>query len=144
MSHIRRLIDTASMRRGRKIRSVRLDQEAVLRHGGGDAAQLVGVLEGEDPREGDIEPEIDADPGQLGPGGEAVQDGVEAPSPALVCQNVDHLVVSLAGVDDEWQAALPRGGDMGAKDTALHVARTAVVVEVEPGLADGDAARMGR
>src|SRR5215218_8461025 len=106
MSHIRRLVDTASMRRRGKVGRVRLDQQAVPRHGSRDATQVFRVLEGEYPRERDVEPELDPDLGKLGPRREAVQDGIEAPSPALVLQNLDHLVVGLAGMDDERQAAL--------------------------------------
>src|SRR5690242_11120905 len=103
MSHIRWLVDTASMRHGSKVGRVRLDQQTVPRDRSGDAAQLLRALEGGDPREGDVEPERNADPGELRPGREAVQDGIEAPSPALVLKDLDHLRVGLAGMDDKRQ-----------------------------------------
>ena len=47
-----------------------------------------------------------------------------------------HVVVGLARMDDQRQAGLARGRDMGAEALLLRVARAVVVVIVEPGFAD--------
>src|SRR5262245_24837762 len=62
----------------------------------------------------------------------------------FLAQNAYHVAISVARVDDERQARLARRGDVGAEDALLHVTWAAVVVIVEAGLADPDAARMHR
>jgi hypothetical protein len=71
-----------------------------------------------------------------------VQHRVEPPSPRLLGQNVNHLRISVAGMDDQRQARLTRGGDVGSEHPALNIARAAVVVIVQTRFADRDAARV--
>ena len=94
------------------------------------------------PGEGDVEPELDADLRPASPGREAVENRIEAPSPRFLGQDPDHVVVGIPRMDDQRQPGFARSRDMGAEDLLLHVARALVVMVVEAGLADGDAARM--
>ena len=73
-----------------------------------------------------------------------MQDGLEGALPHFLLEDRDHVLVGVAGMDDERQPGLARGRDMGAEDALLHVARAVVVVIVEPRLADRDAARVPR
>ena len=62
---IGRLVALAAMRHRREIGRVGLDQQPVVRHVGGDRAQFLGILEGQDAGEGDVAAELDADSGEL-------------------------------------------------------------------------------
>ena len=62
----------------------------------------------------------------------------KAPLPRLVDQDFGHVLVRVAGMDDERQPGFARGPDVGAEVGALILARAAVVVVIEPGLADAD------
>src|SRR5205085_7090167 len=53
-------------------------------------------------------------------------------------------LLRLAGVDDQRQARLARGGDMGAEGGALPLPVAMVVIIIEPGLADPDHPLMRR
>ena len=60
LDHVGRLVALAAIGPGRQIRRVGLDQNAVGRQFGGDGAQRIGFLEGQDAGERDVEPERDA------------------------------------------------------------------------------------
>ena len=68
---------------------------------------------------------------------EAVQDDPQAPR--LLAQRGDRVLVGGAGVDDERLAGLAGELDLRRKGPLLVLARGVVAVEVEAGLADGDA-----
>ena len=70
-----------------------------------------------------------------------MEDEREGPLPCFFLEDCGDVVVGLAGVDDERQAGLARGRDVAAEAGRLRRVVAGVVV-VEPGLADGDAARM--
>jgi hypothetical protein len=132
------------MRIRREIGGVRLDEQSLRRDFSCDRPQLLGALEGQDAGERDVEPELDTHLGKARTGGEAVQDGGERALPRLLAQDRDHVLVGVAGMDDERQPACARGRDVRAEDAPLHVPRAVVVEVVEPGLADADAPRMAR
>ena len=59
-------------------------------------------------------------------------------------RNRDRVGIGIATVHDERQADCTRSRDMRAKESALYIARTAIVMIVEPGFADADDLRMVR
>ena len=136
LDHIGRLVALAAEFAGGEIRRVGLDQDAVGRQSGRDGAQLIGALEGQDPRERDMEPERDRGARELGAGGEAMQHGGEGALPCLLGQDARHVGIGLARMDDQRQAGLARRGDVAAEAGLLGVARAEIVVIVEPGLAE--------
>ena len=60
----------------------------------------------------------------------------EGALPCFFFENARGVVVGLARMDDQRQAGLARGRDMGAKAALLRLARRVVVVIIEPGLAE--------
>ena len=56
-------------------------------------------------------------------------------------QNPRHVLVGIAGMDDERQAGLARCLDMQAQAFLLNIGRLAGVVVIQPGFADADQAR---
>ena len=73
-----------------------------------------------------------------------MEQGREGPLPHFFLQDRGAIGVGVAGVDDERQAGLASGGDMGAEHPPRDFARRMVVVVVEPRLAQPDAFRMPR
>ena len=71
-----------------------------------------------------------------GAAGEAMQHGGEGALPRFFFENPRGIGIGLARMDDERQAGLARGRDMGAKAAFLRVARRVVVVIVEAGFAE--------
>src|SRR5215470_3890909 len=68
--------------------------------------------------------------------GEAMQHRGESSPPRFLLQYSRHVLVSVARMDDERQTGCARGGDVVAQALFLRQARAAIVVIVEPGLAD--------
>ena len=52
-----------------------------------------------------------------------MQHGREGALPGLLLEDFRHVVIGLARVDDEWQAGLARGGDVGEEALAPAPAR---------------------
>ena len=50
-----------------------------------------------------------------------MEQGLEGPLPHFLRQDRGAIGVGVAGVDDERQAALARGGDMGAEHRAARL-----------------------
>ena len=98
----------AAMRHRRKIGCVGLDEEPIERQLGGDRAERLRALEGNDAGEGHIEAELDPEESEVAAGGEAVQDGGEGPPPRLLAEDRADV-----GVDDGRQADLPRVERLG-------------------------------
>ena len=76
--------------------------------------------------------------------GETMKHSREGPLPCFFLEDVRHVAVCLAGVDDERQTGLARGCDMIAEAALLRVARAVIVVVVEAGLPDRDDLGMAR
>ena len=81
--------------------------------------------------------------GEIPAGGETVEDEGEGPCPALFFEDVGHVIVRGAAVDNQWKTGDPRGCDVTAEAGGLGLARGIVVEVVEAGFADGNATRMG-
>ena len=62
----------------------------------------------------------------------------------FVLENFAHRVVGFARMHDQRQAAVARGGDMGAENLRLHVARAVIVMKIESAFADADHLRLLR
>ena len=103
---------------------------------GGDRAQRRRILERQNAGERNKVPERDGAAGEIAAAGETMQHGGEGALPRFFFEDARGIVVGLAGMDDERQAGLARGGDMGAKSALLRLARRVVVVVIEPGFAD--------
>jgi hypothetical protein len=71
-----------------------------------------------------------------------VENGGEGPLPHLGAQDLRHVRIGLAGVDDQRQLGHARCGDMAKEPLALRCAGRIVVVVVEADLADGDDRRI--
>jgi hypothetical protein len=57
-------VPLAALGHGREIGGVGLDQDAVQRHVAHDGAQILGVPEGDDARQGDVEAHVEGPLGQ--------------------------------------------------------------------------------
>ena len=60
----------------------------------------------------------------------------KAPFACLLLENASHVAIRLARMDDQRQAGRTSGGDVIAEPVLLRIARTMIVVVVEPGLSD--------
>src|SRR5437588_9395726 len=65
-----------------------------------------------------------------------------AQSLAVSAQQLDHVVVRVAHVNDAWQIALTRKLEMSAKNLTLHIARREHAKIVQAKLADGHDLRL--
>ena len=144
LDYISRFVALAAKRIGREIRRVGFDKDAVRRQLGRDRAQRARVFEGQNAGEGDEEAERDGAPRKLRTAGEAMQHSREGALPGFFFENARHVGVGFARMDDQRQAGLARGGDMGAKSALLRIARAVVVVIIEPRFADRDDFRVPR
>ena len=72
-----------------------------------------------------------------------MEDKGESPLPCLVLQNSRYVLVGVAGMDDQRQAGLPRGGNVATEAGGLCPG-VALIVIVEANLADRNAARVLR
>ena len=73
MAHEARFVGLAAMRDRRQIRRISFNQVAVGRDELGDVADFLGVAEGDDAGKRDIAAQVERCAGQVGAGGEAVQ-----------------------------------------------------------------------
>src|SRR4051794_40542011 len=73
-----------------------------------------------------------------------MESGAERTLAHLFREDRDHVLIGIAGMDHQGQSGLARRGDMGAEDLPLNVPWALVVMIVEAGLADSDAARVLR
>ena len=133
--HERGLVPLPPVRGRGEERGVRLDQEPVLRHLPGDLLDHLRPREGDDPREGDQEAQVERAPRELQAAGEAV-DHPAGLAGTLLLEDVGRLAVRLARVHDDRQAHVAGQPDLPAEGLALRLSRRVVVVEVEADLAD--------
>ncbi len=124
-----------------EVRRVGLDQQAVRRHAQRGAAEVgvgrIGDVAGERDPVAALDALVDAVGHR-----EAVQDHSDAVG--LLLQQVERRLVGAAGVDHERLGGLARERDLGAEGAPLVGLGRSFTVEVEPGLADRAALRMGR
>ena len=128
----------------REIGGIGLDQQPIGRQAAGDCAQRLGAAEGQDAREGDIEAERDADLGQPRAGRETVQDRREGTGAAFLFEDRDHVVIGVAGMDDERKVGDAGRCDMPAKAHRLQRLVLGAIDIVETRLPDRDHLRMLR
>jgi hypothetical protein len=67
----------------------------------GGFLQILGVLEGHDARDRDVEAEIQRDIGEFAAGGEAVDHAGKGTLPHLVAQDFGGIGLGIAGMDDD-------------------------------------------
>jgi hypothetical protein len=125
-------------------RRIGLDQQPLRRQRLRRFLQVLRVPEGDDSRDGDEETEIERLAGEIGAGGEAMDDAGERPLPHLLGQDPRRILFRVAGMDDQRQPGLPRGADMGAEAGALPLAIAMIVIIIEAALADRHDARVPR
>ena len=123
---------------GRQIRRIGLDQDAVGRQFGRDLPQPVEALNVRMPVKEMNRPSAMARRASSRPPVKQCSTAGKAPFPISSSRMRARVVVGLAGMDDERQSGLARGGDMGAKAPLLRFARRIVVMIVEAGLAERD------
>ena len=96
----RRLVALPPVRNGGEVRSVRLDQESVIRYRACGRPDGVRILEGQDSREADVEAEIEES--------------------SWLLSDVDEDLLFNIPADQMWEQAIRR---MGADPSALHSSR---------------------
>src|SRR5215211_6620240 len=124
-----------ALRRGREVRAVGLDEQAVAGDLASDLAELLRARVGDVAGERNVVAAVERDRQELGRG-EAVQDdgALEA------FERLRRLVRGRARMNDDGFAELGRQLEVALEELALAVMRRVVAVEVEPGLADRDGA----
>lgn len=90
------LVGAPAQRLWRQIGRIGLDQEPVERHLLGDVAQGAGILEGHNPREGDIAAEREPSPRKLRPAGKAMQHEGKGALRGLLFEDARHVVIGVA------------------------------------------------
>src|SRR6056297_786408 len=132
MRRIGRLVGLATHRLRSEIGRISLHEKTLARDLAGNAAQFLRTLERDDAGERDGEAELDTCQSELLAGRKAMQNSLVGPLAELIRQDIHHLLIRIAGMYDEGEPGLARGGDMGAKHAALHFARAFIVVIIEP------------
>src|SRR6478752_10822458 len=138
LDHIGRFVALAPELARRKVGRVCFNQNTIARQFGRKRAQGLGLLEGQDAREADIEPERDRLQRQLAPAGVTMQHRAKRSLFRLLFKDAAAILVRLAGVDHQRQAGGAGGGDVGTKAPRLRLRRAVVVEIVEPGFAERD------
>ena len=134
----RRFIALAAVGYGREIWCISFDQQAVHRHALSRHLQFGGALEGQDAGQRDIEAEAERMAGELFARREAVQEAGESALPHFFREDRGCVVIGFARVNDERQACLARGSDVGAEAALLRFARAVLVIIIETRFADAD------
>src|SRR5262245_41838606 len=130
------------MRHRREVRRIGFNEDAVGGRGACDLLDIRRGLEGQDTRKGDVAAKLEALSGEGRGSGEAVENEGESPLPcSLLFENFGRVVVRGPRVDDEGEGGPARGIDVAAEARGLGGV-VALVVIVEPSLADSNAARM--
>src|SRR6185369_7930786 len=137
-----RLTLLAAMRDRREEGRVGLDKHLVGGKPFGRRLEVGCVLEGHNPRQRDVETEVEALARELGRAGEAVEYSGYAPFPARCLEDLGRIGLSLARMDHKREAGLARGFDMRLEALALGRTVGLVVVIIEPALPDRDHARV--
>ena len=141
--HEERGVGRTPVRRGREVRGVGLDEDAVERDGGQRVAQAARVLEGEGAGEAEVVAAVDALASHGQVAREAVQDRVLGR--ALLLEDPQHVVVGVAVVDLQRLAETLGEVDVPAEAVLLDGDPLGTGAEVvEPGLADDADAVVGR
>ena len=109
-----------------------------------DIAHFLGVAESHDARERNIEAEVERRLGKLPSRRKTMQNARKPAVFSLFGEDRGGVLVGVAGMDDQRQAGFARRRDMGAEIGALVFARAAVVIVIEPGLADAHHLGQGR
>src|SRR3979490_3293282 len=81
---------------------------------------------------------------RVGPRAEAMDQPREGALGIFLLEDVAGFPIGIAGMHDQRQPGLARRGDVGAEAFGLLFARTVLVIEIEPGLADADDLGMAR
>src|SRR5436305_1078158 len=115
--------------------AVRLHQDPIQRGPGSGVADRFRVLEREHAGEAQVQAEREVTLRRTPAAGEAVDDA--AVWPQLCPQDLRRLHVGLAGVHDQRLSELPCQPDLPDEYRPLHVARGAIVVEIETAFPDG-------
>src|SRR5262249_28915949 len=95
-------------------------------------------LESQNTGEPDVESKMDRSECQFPAGGKAMQHCREGPLPALLLKNSPDIRIRLPCMDNERQPRRARRRNVASKADLLSVARTVVVVVVEPRFPDCD------
>ena len=143
MPHVGRLVplDLADRLR-RQVGRVGLDENAIVRHGRRDGPQLVRLLVRHHAGEADVEAHRQALLGHRPAAGERVHHAGERPAGVRLAEHHQDVVVAIAHVDDERQAALCDEPQVPIEIVLLHVERREVPVAIEARLADRHDARL--
>src|SRR3546814_14543159 len=98
---------------------VGFDEQPVLRQPFGGRLQVGGIPERHDPRDRDIEAEIERPPREIVACGEAMDDAGIGRLPHLLAEQRERVRLRLAGVDDDRQPRRLRRVDMATKTVLL-------------------------
>src|SRR3546814_5570947 len=111
----RRLAGLAAVRNGGEEGGVGFDQQAALRQPFGGRLQIGGIPEGHDPRNRDIEAEIERLAREIVARGKAMDDARISRLPHFLAEQPQRVGLGLARVDDDRQAGLLRRMDVAAE-----------------------------
>lgn len=119
---------------GGHVGGIRLDHEALQRHGGDDLRGFAGVFESDGPGEGQVPAELDEGLRVLHAAGVAVE---HAPDAGELLHDGQAVSVGLPVVDDDGQVQPLRQGELGAEDLFLQVTGDLLPVVVQADLPHG-------
>ena len=122
IAHVRRLIPAAADGFGRKVRAVRLNQDAVKRHIHRGFLQFRRFLEGHRPRKADEVPQFQVLLRNLLAAGKAVDDAAGQMLPVAL-HDVQHVLMRVPDVVRHGQRQFPRQLHLRFADRHLRFAR---------------------
>src|SRR5687768_2956405 len=120
---VSRLVSLPAMRHGRQIRTVGFDQQTVQRDVARDVAQLIGLLESDDPRKGNHEPEIDRALRKLFAAAETMKDAATIRAVVIGLKYFDRFCLGFTRMNDHRQIQITCGMKLAFENSDLHVTR---------------------
>ena len=139
--HKAAVVAMPAVRLGRHIGAVRLDQNAVERQSRDGLDRAAGVFEGHDTREAQIPTALGKPKRHFRRAGEAVEHAARVGMPP---DDVHGVAVRLALVDDDRELQRLGQLELLLEGNDLPRARHVLIVIIQPDLADGAHARIGR
>src|SRR6056297_467334 len=119
MGDISRLVTLSAVRRRREIGAVGFDEDTVDGCCAEYLAQFAGLREGGDAGHREIETQRQRGLGEGRSRGKAMHHATVGTGAILVREDTGHIVIGVAGMDDEWKTGRARGLDMDAKALLL-------------------------
>ena len=135
-------VPLAALRNGRKIRSVRLDQDAIGRRLARGFLNVQRFRKRDDAAKTQKKSEIERLPRLLGATRKAVHDAAQSRRGPMLTEHRESVVPSFAGVDDNRHGRVARDAHLFNEDAVLDFTGREIIMIIQPNFAERDHLRM--